>query len=421
MSSNIRNTTTLFIGVGLLFLSSGMLFTLVVVRAKDAGFSTQAIAVLQSSYQFGWLLAAIFISSLIHRVGHIRVFAALTALASSVILLQILYIQEYAWILDRIVMGICVAGLMVVAESWLNEMSTNSDRGRNLAIYTIVSWGAPVIGVWLLRFGATSSNTLFILASVLISLAAIPLLLSISKTPQLIEVEFFGLKRLYNITPLGFIGTLIAGMCHGAFFGLIPVYGVEIDLRIDQLSNLIALGLLSGVLLQWPIALISDKFDRRLVLIVTASLAALPAIYFSFIDNISITQLYISISLMGAFTISLYSQCIAHVNDLLKPAQIVSATGLLVLIYGSGFAMSPLIIGQLIAISAHFFFISNGLLSSSLALYTLYRTIRSKPVEDQGELINIPAASPYSAVVLAAEEWAEESDVEYMEESKNPV
>ena len=421
MSSNIRNTTSLFLGVGLLFLSSGMLFTLVVVRAKDAGFSTQAIAVLQSSYQFGWLLAAIFISSLIHRVGHIRVFAALTALASSVILLQILYIQEYAWILDRIVMGICVAGLMVVAESWLNEMSTNSDRGRNLAIYTIVSWGAPVIGVWLLRFGETSSNTLFLLASVLISLAAIPLLLSVTKTPQLIEVEFFGLKRLYNITPLGFIGTLISGMCHGAFFGLISLYGVEINLRIDQLSNLIALGLLSGVMLQWPIALISDKFDRRLVLIATASLAALPAIYFSFIDNISITQLYISISLMGAFTISLYSQCIAHVNDLLKPAQIVSATGLLVLIYGAGFAMSPLIIGQLIAISAHFFFITNGLLSASLALYTLYRTIRSKPVEDQGELINIPAASPYSAVVLAAEEWAEESDVEYMEESKNPV
>ncbi|MCP4077445.1 MAG: MFS transporter [Gammaproteobacteria bacterium] len=421
MSSNLRNTTTLFIGVGLLFLSSGMLFTLVVVRAKDAGFSTQAIAVLQSSYQFGWLLAAIFISSLIHKVGHIRVFAALTALASSVILIQILYIQQYAWILDRIVMGICIAGLMVVAESWLNEMSINSDRGRNLAIYTIVSWGAPIIGVWLLRFGETSGNTLFLLASVLISLAAIPLLLSVSKTPQLIEVEFFGLRKLYNITPLGFIGTLIAGMCHGAFFGLIPVYGVEINLQIDQLSNLIALGLFSGVLLQWPIALISDKFDRRFVLISTASFAAFPAIYFSFIDNISITQLYISISLMGAFTISLYSQCIAHVNDLLKPAQIVSATGLLVLIYGFGFALAPLIIGQLIAISAHFFFISNGLLSSSLALYTLYRTIRTKPVEDQGELINIPVASPYSAVVIAAEEWAEDTDLEYIKESKNPV
>jgi len=421
LSNNTRNTTTLFIGVGLLFFSCGMLFTLVVIRAKEEGFSTQAIAVLQSSYQIGWLLAAIFISGLIHKVGHIRVFAALTALASSIILIQILYIEQYSWMLDRIIMGICVAGLMVVAESWLNGMSTNTERGRNLAIYTIVSWGAPIIGVWVLRFGDSSDNSLFILASVIISLAAIPLLLSVSKTPQLIEVEFFGLKRLYNITPLGFTGTLLAGLCHGAFFGLTPVYGIAIDLNIEQLSNLIALGLLSGVLLQWPIAFISDKYDRRFVLISTSSLAAIPAIYFCFLDNISITQNYIAITLIGAFTLGLYSQCIAHVNDHLEPKQIVSATGLLVLIYGFGFAVTPLVFGQLIALSPRFFYISIGLLSSSLALYTLYRTIQSKPVEDQGEMINLPTASPYSAVVLAAEEWAEDTDLEYKKDPKNPI
>lgn len=421
MLNNIKNTTSLFIGVGLLFLSSGMLFTLVVVRAKESGFSTQAIAVLQSSYQFGWLIAALFISGLIHKVGHIRVFAALTALASSVILIQILHIEEYAWMIDRIIMGICIAGLMVVSESWLNDMSSNADRGKNLAIYTIVSWGAPIIGVWLLRFGEPSSNTLFLFASVVISLAAIPLLLSVSKTPQLIETEFFGLKKLYRITPLGVIGTLFAGMCHGVFFGLLPVYGVVLELELEQLSNLISFGLLSGVLLQWPIALMSDRYDRRFVLITTASLAAIPAIAFSFMENISITQQYIAISLIGAFTLGLYSQCIAHVNDHLKPSQIVSATGQLVLIYGVGFAGTPLVFGQLIALSSHYYFISIGVLTASLAIYTLYRTLQRKPVEDQGDFINVPTASPYAAVVIAAEEWAEDTDVEYKDEPENPV
>lgn len=412
MSSNIKNTVTLFIGIALLFLSSGLLFVLIVVRAKEAGFSTQAIGLLQSSYQVGWLIAAVFIPNLIHRVGHIRVFAALAALGSAIILLQILHIEEITWILERLIMGVCIAGLMVVAESWLNEMSDNSDRGRNLAIYTIVSWGAPVIGIWILRFGDTSGNVFFILASVLISFAAIPLLLSVTKSPQLIETVRFSLKKLYKITPLGFSGTLLAGMCHGAFFGIVPLYGTEIDLKIDQLSNLTSLALFSGIVLQWPIALASDKYDRRVVLIVTASLAALPALYFSFMDNMSIAQQYLAVSLMGAFTLSLYSQCIAHANDHLESGQVVSATGSLVLIYGSGFALMPIIIGQLIAITPNFFFVANGVLATTLAAYTLYRTIRSKPVEDQGEMISIPTASPYSTVVRAAEEWADESDIE---------
>ncbi|MCP3999626.1 MAG: MFS transporter, partial [Gammaproteobacteria bacterium] len=178
MSESMKNTATLFLGIAILFFAAGLLFVLVVVRAKAAGFSTQAIGLLQSSYQVGWLIAAVVIPGIIHRVGHIRVFAAMAALGSAVILLQILHIQELAWILERLVMGICIAGVLVVSESWLNEMSDNSDRARNLAIYTIVSWGAPVAGIWMLRFGETTSNEFFILASVMISLAAIPLLLS---------------------------------------------------------------------------------------------------------------------------------------------------------------------------------------------------------------------------------------------------
>jgi len=409
MSESMKNTATLFLGIAILFFAAGLLFVLVVVRAKAAGFSTQAIGLLQSSYQVGWLIAAVVIPGLIHRVGHIRVFAAMAALGSAVILLQILHIQELAWIVERLVMGICIAGVLVVSESWLNEMSDNSDRARNLAIYTIVSWGAPVAGIWMLRFGEPTSNEFFILASVMISLAAIPLLLSATPSPTLIESVRLSLKKLYRITPLGATGTLLAGMCHGAFFAMAPLYGSEVGLNLGQISTLVSLALFSGIVLQWPISLASDRYDRRIVLIVTAGLAALPALYFAFSGNMSILQQYIAISMIGAFTLSLYSQCIAHANDHLEPSQLVPAAGLLVLIYGAGYAFIPIIMGQLIALSPSYFFVVNALLSTTLSSYTAYRTIRSAPVEDQGEMVNVATASPYSTVVRAAEEWAEET------------
>jgi MFS family permease len=410
MSENIKNTATLFLSIGILFFAAGLLFVLVVVRAKDAGFSTQAIGLLQSSYQIGWLIAAVLIPSLIHRVGHIRVFAAMAAMGSVIILLQILHIQELAWILERLVMGICIAGILVVSESWLNEMSDNSDRGRNLAIYTMVSWGAPVAGIWILRFGEPSSNEFFVIASVLISLAAIPLLLSATPSPKLIKTVRFSLKKLYRISPLGTTGTLLSGMCHGAFFAMVPLYGSEIGLDLGQISTLTALALFSGIVLQWPIALASDRNDRRYVLITTAGLAAVPALYFAFSGTTSIIQQYVAVSMMGAFTLSLYSQCIAHANDHLEPNQVVPAAGLLVLIYGTGYALLPIIVGQLIAILPKYFFVVNALLTAALSFYTGYRTIRRAPVEDQGELIHVSTASPYSTVVRAAEEWADEAE-----------
>jgi len=412
MFAKLKNTATLFLGIAILFMAGGLLFVLVVVRAKEAGFSTQAIGLLQSSYQVGWLVAAVFIPRLINRVGHIRVFAAMTALGSAIILLQILHIDELSWILERLVMGVCIAGLVVVSESWLNEMSDNAERGRNLAIYTIVSWGAPIVGIWILRFGEASNDEFFLLASVLISLAAIPLLLSVTQTPALIEMARISLKKLYRITPLGVTGTLLSGMCHGAFFGMTPLYGSVLGLELAQISTLISLALFSGIVLQWPIALASDRYDRRIVIIATASMAALPALYFAFSGTSNILQQYIAVSMMGAFTLSLYSQCIAHANDHLEPSQVVPAAGLLVLVYGSGFAVIPVIMGQLMAAAPDYYFFANGLLTAILALYTFYRSMRSESVEEQGEMINVPTGSPYSTVVRAAEEWGEESESE---------
>ena len=389
-----------------------MLYILVVVRAREAGFSTQSIGFMQSSYQVGWLIAAVLIPFLIRHVGHVRVFATVAALGSAVILTHLLYINEFAWIAERLVMGICTAGLMVATESWLNDMSENKNRGKTLAVYTILTWGAPVVGIWLLRFGNIYDGFFFLLASVVVSIGAIPVLLSASRTPSLIEVERFSIRKLYLITPLGVVGTLLAGLCHGGLYASGAIYGVALDLSVAEISSLSAIALLVGVLLQWPIAILSDRMDRRVLLVITAGLATVPSIYFSMRPVLSITEVYIAVGMMGAFILGLYSQCIAHVNDHLKPSQVVSAAGALVLTYGIGYAIAPLVIGFLLPLSPRYFFWVNGFCTGFLALFVLYRMTRTEAVVDQGELIPVSTASPYGTVVSAAEEWSDKTPLE---------
>lgn len=414
--TTVRHTWAVLLGNTVIWFGTGMLFILVVVRGREAGFSTQSIGLMQSSYQVGWLLAAILIPFLIRHVGHVRVFASVAALGSAVILTHLLYINEYAWIAERLVMGICTAGLMVTTESWLNDMSDNQNRGRTFAMYTIISWGAPVVGIWLLRFGDINSSFFFLLTSVVISVGAIPVLLSASRTPSLIETERFSIMRLYRITPVGVIGTLLAGLCHGGLYASAAIYGVAMELSVAQISSLSAIALVTGVVLQWPIAMISDRIDRRVLLVFSAALASAPALFFSFFGELSIAQIYLAVGAMGAFVLGLYSQCVAHVNDHLKPNQIVSAAGALVLTYGIGYALSPVIIGTLLHYTPRSFFWVNAFFSGVLALFVLYRMSQRQAIEDQGDMIPVSTASPYSTVVSAAEEWSEETQLEQSSE-----
>ncbi|MCP4470234.1 MAG: MFS transporter [Gammaproteobacteria bacterium] len=412
MIHTIRHIWALLLGTAILWFGTGMLYILVVIRAREAGFSTESIGLMQSSYQVGWLIAALLIPFLIRHVGHVRVFAAVAALGSAVILTHLLLIDAYAWIAERMIMGICTAGLMVATESWLNDLSENKARGKTMAIYTILSWGAPVIGIWVLRYGNIYDSTFFLLSSVLLSLGAIPVLVSASRTPSLIAVERFSLTRLYRITPVGVVGTFMAGLCHGGLYASASLYGVAIDLSVAEISTLSVTALIVGVLLQWPIAIVSDRIDRRTLLVITAGLATAPAVYFSLKSALSVTEIYIAVGTMGAFVLGLYSQCIAHVNDHLKPGQIVSAAGVLVLTYGIGYAITPVIIGFLLSQSSRSFFWVNATCTGFLALFVLYRMTRREAVSDQGELIPVSTASPYSTVVSAAEVWSNETRIE---------
>ena len=403
----LRTLWVLFFGVAMLWFGTGVVHSLLVIRADVEGFSTVQIGLLQTSYQLGWLVAALLAPALITRVGHVRVFSAMAAASSAVIIAHLLVIDPWVWALERFLMGICTAVLMVVCESWLNDMSENTVRGKVLGLYTIVAWGAPMLGVWMLRFGSTESILFFIIASMCISIAVVPMLLSASRTPPFIDTERLNLARLYRKTPLGVIGALLSGVCHGAFFATVAIYGTVSQFSVTEISTLIAIALGGGVLTQWPIGMLSDRFDRRLVLATVAGVGAVLGLYYGVVGASTVAASYTATFCLSCCVLGLYSQCIAHTNDHLGSREIVPAAGTLILLYGLGFAAAPAIVSPLLDQSTDYFFLINGGLMGVLATVVLYRMTRREAVADQGDLVVVSTQSPYTSVVTAAEQWAD--------------
>jgi MFS family permease len=265
--------------------------------------------------------------------------------------------------------------------------------------------------MWLLRFGDISSSFFFLLSSIIISVGVLPILLSASRTPSLISVERFNLRKLYQITPLGVAGTFMSGLCHGAFFAVVAIYATSLDLEVREVTNINALAILIGVLVQWPLGMLSDRFDRRNILVVCAGMTALCAFLFGLYASIDVNTIYFAVACMSAFCLGLYSQCISHANDNLSPSQVVSATGSLVMVYGIGYAITPIVSGFLISQSPVYFYWVIGACASLLAVFVMYRKTRKAAVEHQGDLIPMAAASPYAPVMIAAEEWSDEVEL----------
>lgn len=414
----MKSMWVLYFGLSVLWLGTGMMFSLLVIRANSEGFTTIEIGIMQTCYQLGWIAAAVFAGRMIRHVGHVRVFSAMAAASSAIILVHLLYIDPWLWSLERFLTGICTATLMVVMESWLNDMSENRVRGRVLAVYTMLSWGTPVLGVWVLRYNSTDSAFFFLLASICISIAVIPMLLSASRTPSFIEAERLGLAELFRISPLGVIGALLSGACHGAFFVPVTLFGTVSGFTVEQVSTLTAIALAGGIVTQWPIAMLSDRMDRRIVLMSVAAIGGFAALYFALRQENSVLATYIGTACISATALSLYSLCISHANDYLSPKQIVPASGTLILVYGAGMAATPAVISPLLAISPHYYFVSNATLMLLLAAYVLYRMTRRSAATEQGDTLAVSTASPYASIVSVAEEWGENVPTEQAEHDR---
>jgi MFS family permease len=315
MMAAVRSCWALLLGIALMMLGNGLQGSLLGIRASLEGFPTTATGILMSGYFAGFLVGSVLAPKLVARVGHVRAFAALASLASSAILIHLVWIDPAIWTVIRLVTGFCYAGLYVVAESWLNDQATNQTRGQLLSIYMVVVLGAAAAGQGLLNLADPAAADLFILVSTLISLSLIPMLLSTGRAPPFDAPRPVGIRQLYQVSPTGVVGYFGAMMASGAYFGMGAVYGHEIGLSVRDISVFVSLILLGGMFLRWPLGRLSDAWDRRQVLTGVIFAAALFALLASMTAERSLPGLFVLTAPFGGTTLPLYSLCIAYTND----------------------------------------------------------------------------------------------------------
>jgi len=377
----IATTWPLLLGMGVLMLGAGLQGTLLGVRATLEGFPTPVIGVIMSCYYVGYLLGTFTAPRLVRNVGHIRVFAALAAVASAAILVQGSFVHPIPWAIMRLVSGVCFAGIYVVAESWLNDRASRSNRGTLLALYMLVLYIGLGSAQFLLVVANPTAPTLFMLVSVLISLAMVPIVVSAHQTPQASVPLKVRYRDLYRNSPLGVVAVTISGMISSTIFAMGPVYARLSGLGTSGVATFMAVSILSAVLTQYPVGRLSDRMDRRTVIAIVCTIATLVAVSIVVFNDMPHGLFLVFAALFSGFVLTLYSLAVSHVNDKLEPGQMVAASSALLSLNGTAAAIGPVLAGSLMAaFGPKAYFATLAALTGGLTIYDLWRKTRRSAV-----------------------------------------
>jgi MFS family permease len=407
----LSSAWALLLGMGLLMVGNGLQGTLLGVRGAIEGFSTFQMSFVMSAYFIGFLGGSRMAPDLIRRVGHVRVFAALASFISAVMILYPAFANPVAWFVGRVIIGFCFSGVYVTAESWLNNAADNRNRGKALSLYMIVQMVGIVSAQGLLLVGDPSGYETFVLASVVISVSFAPILLSISPTPAFDTAKPMSLRRIMEISPLGCVGMFLLGGVFSAQFGMSAVYGAEAGMSLGQISAFVASFYIGALVLQYPLGWLSDRTDRRILIMAVAALGAVAALA-GMALGAQFPMLLIAAFVLGGMTNPLYSLLIAHTNDYLDHDDMAAAAGGLVFINGLGAISGPLLTGWLMGAGVFGpsgFFLFMAMLLVILGTYAAYRATQRPAIssDDTGTMTPIYAAA--SPVVA---EWAQEVAIE---------
>ncbi|MFV0359799.1 MFS transporter [Tropicimonas sp.] len=401
----ISATWALMFGLLLLMVGNGVQGTLLGIRGGIESFTTYQMSVVMSAYFLGFLGGSRLAPEMIRRVGHIRVFAALGSLVSAILILYPTFPNPVAWSIGRVLMGFCLSGVYVTTESWLNNAVTNERRGQALSLYMIVQMAGIMAAQGLLLLGDPAGYLLFVIPSVLVSVSFAPILLAVSPTPAFEATKLMSLRRLWRTSPLGCVGTFLLGGVYSATFGMASVFGTEAGLGVAQISAFVFTIYLGGMLMQYPIGWLSDRMDRRWLILVVALVGALASVG-AFVFAQRFEALLIAAFLIGGSSNPLYALVLAYVNDHLKSEDMAAASGGLIFINGIGAIAGPLITGWMMEMAGpQGFFLYLFILCATLTAYAGWRMTRSGavPVEDTASYAPVlPTATPVA--VAAAHE-----------------
>ena len=400
----------LLLGIVLIMLGNGMHFTLVGLRGGIEGFSSTELAIVTSGYFLGFLSGARITPLMIQRVGHVRVFAALGSFMSAGLIALPLLTEPWAWTVLRVIIGFCMSGIYVAAESWLNAAATNETRGKVLSAYMIAQTLGIIGAQGLLILGDAGTSVLFICASILVSISFAPILLSATPVPAVEVARPMPLHHLFTGSPLGTVGILLLGSIYATQLGMGAVFGTQIGLTTNQIALFIAMLFSGALVLQYPIGWLSDRMDRR-ILIFGLSLLGAASCLLGWITGGGLWPLMAAAFFAGGVTPPLYALLLAFTNDALSAADMPAASGGLVFTFGLGAIAGPLVAGWAMQeLGPYAFWLVLGITFGAMALYALYRMTQRAvvPAGETDSYLNVlPTASPVA--VEAAGDWAVEN------------
>ena len=409
----------LFLGMFMLMVGNGLQGTLLGLRGAAENFGAFEMSIVMSAYFVGFLGGSRLAPEMIRRVGHVRVFAALGSTISAVLILYPVLAEVWAWTLGRVLIGFCFSGVYVTAESWLNNAATNENRGQALSLYMIVQMGGIVAAQVIISQGDISGFTLFIIPSVLVSLAFAPILLSVVPTPAFDRTKPMRLRELIAASPLASVGMFLMGGVYSAQFGMVAVYGTEIGLSVGKISIIVSVIYVSALVAQYPIGWLSDRMDRRVLIIAMGAVGAVGALLAALLGAGSFTVLLIGAGFVGGTSNPLYSLLIAYANDFLEHEDMAAASAGFLFINGVGAIAGPLLIGWgMGVVGPQAFWMFIAVLMGTMAIYGLYRMTQRHSATAVEDMVPYSPVSPTASHVIAevAQEIYIDAEIEEQQE-----
>lgn len=392
---------SLLLAIFMLMAGGGFLSTLIAVRLERAGGSAVEIGLVGTAYFAGLVAGSLRVPALVRRVGHIRGFAAFVALFSASTLSYAIHRDPLLWSALRFIDGLCVAGVFVCLESWLNARAESRTRGAILAGYMIALYAGQAVGQFLLNLSETKPSMPFLVASILISLAAIPVVLTRIAAPPPDDGAPLPMRALYAASPLGIIGATVTGVMLGAFYALGPVFVRRLGMDLSDTAWFMSVVIMGGVALQWPLGRLSDRFDRRRVIVGVLAGTLAASVGIALLAEAGLLLLALG-ALFGGLSFALYPLCVAHTNDHLAADQRIAATGGLVLLYSVGAAAGPMAGATAVTLlGAPGLFLFIALCAGGTLGFGLWRQARTQPVPmaDQQAYQALPRTTPMAATL----------------------
>ena len=398
MEKLFKNSWALFTGIGIIMIAHGLQGNLMGIRAVMEEFNYFSTGIMMSGYYVGYFLGSNMTPKLVSRVGHIRVFAAFASLSSLSILIIAAYVNPVIWTVGRFLTGLSLVSCYIVAESWLNDRANNRTRGKILSAYMFITYIGLAVGMLLLNFDNPKNFKPFILVSILLSVALIPILLTKRKAPKFKKIGTLKIKELYKISPLGFVSSFCTGVIYSALFTLAAVYASIINFSVFEISLLLFLITVAGALAQGPIGYFSDQFDRRGVIILCSTICVIFCFLSIIVSGDTLQYIdivvdpgsdklmfFIFVTIYAGASLSLFPLNLSHTNDFVPKEKFVAAGGGLQLVFGLGAMGGPITCSYFMNIfgpSGFFFFL--GIFHVIVALFGTFR-IFVRPTVDNPE------------------------------------